>query len=378
MQAGDYAGFREGFVQRLWDEVAPFVPEIEDTERIPAERLFPLLADMGAFALRLPAEHGGLDLSVRQYLPLIAEIAKVHGGIRALLHVHNSMTRGFAELADQGQRDAVLPGTAEGRRSVAFALTEPDHGTGADVGTTARRDGDHYVIDGRKWLITNSDFASHFMVFARAPQGVSLLLVERDAPGLRIEALPETMGCKGGEHGMLTFEGVRVPADALIGPEGAGLTRMERILEHSRVYVAASSLGTAERAFELALAHAETRTTFGKPLIARQGIQRYVAEMAADIHALRLMLLDVADKIDRGQPAAADAAMVKLVGLEAVGRVTDRALLVHGGIGYTRRHALEMLYRDARLNWLEEGPPSVQYAVVAASISEGQQWGTAW
>ncbi|TQM11066.1 acyl-CoA dehydrogenase family protein [Pseudonocardia kunmingensis] len=366
-----YEDFRAAIFASMWRDLAPLEEEIEEHESIPREKIWPALREMGAFGLLIPTEYGGHGLSIAQYLPIIAEFAKVHGGIRALVHVHNSMGHAFWELADERQRDAVLPGVADGARSVAFGLTEPDSGTGLDTATTAVADGDDYVINGRKWLITNSDFASHFMVFARTGSTLSVVTVERDAPGLRIEELPETMGCKGGQHGLLTFTDVRVPQTNRLGAEGSGAEGMERALEISRVLVAASSLGTAEYALDLSVRFAQQRVTFGKPIASRQAVQRYLAEMATDVHALRLLLDDAAAKWDAGRRIPQEASICKLFGLEAVGRVTDRALLVHGGIGYTRRHPIERLYRDARLNWLEEGTPTIQQLVIARELLKG-------
>lgn len=383
MDYATYEDFRTTLFERMWAEVAPFEQQIEDEEHIPKEQLFPLLADMRMWGLMIPEEYGGVGLSTRQYLPVISELSKIHGGVRAVVHVHNSMAHAVSDLANETQKKEILPAAAVGERSVAFALTEPDHGTGADLGTTAVRDGDDYVINGRKHLITNSDFASHFIVFAKTDpdageRGVSAILVERERDGFTIEPLPETMGCKGGEHGLLTFTDVRVPVTNVLGEDGMGIAQMEEALEISRVFVAASSLGTAERAFELALEHAKNRVTFGKPLAQRQAIQRYVAEMATDIYALRLMLTDCADRWDRGERIPAEASMCKQFGLEAVGRVTDRALLVFGGIGYTRKHPIERLYRDARLNWLEEGTPTIQYMVAARQFLSGHWWDDEW
>ncbi|HEY0700278.1 MAG TPA: acyl-CoA dehydrogenase, partial [Micromonospora sp.] len=236
-----------------------------------------------------------------------------------------------------------------------------------------------YLLNGRKWLITNSDVATHFILFARtSATEVSALLVERDRPGLTITPLPETMGCKGGEHGELVLRDVRVPVANLVGAEGQGQEHLERALEISRVFIAASSLGTAQRALDLSLEHARRRVTFGKPIAQRQAVQRYLAEMATDVYALRHMLTDAARKWDRGQRIPLEASLCKLFGLEAVGRVTDRALLVHGGIGYTRRSPIERLYRDARLNWLEEGPPTIQYLVAARELVAGHDWADAF
>lgn len=383
MNEASYPEFRAKFFARLWTEVAPFEKRIEDEERIPKDEIFPLLRDMQAWGLLIPQEYGGVGLTVRQYLPMISELSKIHGGVRAMVHVHNSMAHAISALANEAQKDEILPGAAIGEKSASFALTEPDHGTGADLGTLARRDGDEYVINGCKWLITNSDFSTHFIVFAKTDPdageaGVTALLVERGAPGFAIHPLPETMGCRGGEHGMLRFQDVRVPTASLLGNEGMGLAQMEEALEISRVFVAASSLGTAERAFELSIKQAKHRVTFGKAIGRRQAIQRYLAEMATDIYALRLMLIDCAERWDRGERIPAQASMTKQFGLEAVGRVTDRALLIFGGIGYTREYSIERLYRDARLNWLEEGTPTIQYMVAArhflAAKSPNNEW----
>jgi alkylation response protein AidB-like acyl-CoA dehydrogenase len=375
MEREAYLVFRRDLFQRMWRDLQPLEDEIEETGRLPAS-LFLLLGELRLWGLLVPSEYGGLGLSVRQYLPILAELSKIHGAIRVVVHVHNSMAHAISDVASEEHRTTLLPGVATGEKSVAFALTEPDHGTGADIGTRAVLRDDTFYISGRKHLITNSDFASHFIVFARTDpaqgaHGISALIVERTAPGLLIESLPETMGCRGGEHGLLTFDNVPASRSQVLGTEGHGLDQMESILEISRVFVAASSLGTAERALDLSLARSRERVTFGRPIADRPAIQRYLSEMAMDVYALRLMLLDCAERWDRGERIPAQASLTKEFGLEAVARVTDRALLVFGGIGYTRAHSIERLYRDARLNWFEEGTPSIQYAVAAQAILAG-------
>lgn len=368
----EYRALRDRIFDAIWSELDPLEERIENEERIPNEIVLPILERIGAFGLLVPREYGGSGLSIAQYLPIISEFAKVQGGLRVIVHVHNSFAHALSEIGNDEQKAAVLHGAATGANSVAFALTEPGHGTGADLGSSAVRMGDEYEITGEKWLITNSDIATHFIVFAKtAPTEVSAFLVPRDTDGLSIEPLPETMGCKGGEHGHIRLAGVRVPATALIGAEGEGNQHLERALEISRVFIAASSLGTSERALELSVARAKERVTFGKPIGSRQAIQRYLAEMATDIYALRGLLADAARKWDSGKRIPAEASMCKLFGLEAVGRVTDRALLIHGGIGYTRAYPVERLYRDARLNWLEEGTPTIQYMVAANELLSG-------
>jgi alkylation response protein AidB-like acyl-CoA dehydrogenase len=366
----EYEAFRDDLFAAMWSRLDDLEEEIEDTEELPLDKLMPILREMRAFGLTVPEEFGGVGLTVPQYLPIIGEFAKLQGGIRVLVHVHNNMAHALWEHGTEKQRAELLPGIAVGDLSLAFGLTEPDYGTGAGMGTTARRVEGGYSISGRKWLITNSNIASHFMIFARTfdgdeELGITAFMVERDAAGFEREPLPETMGCKGGEHGLLTLDGVRVADEDVFGAVGEGLSQMEQHLEISRLFIAATALGTSERSLDLSLDYARERVTFGKPIGERQAVQRYLAEMAMDVYAMRQMIADAGRRWDDGYRIPAEASMCKLFGLEAVGRVTDRALLVHGGIGYTRLRKIERLYRDARLNWLEEGTPSIQQAVIA-------------
>lgn len=372
MEQAAYEAFRKEIFAAIWRDIDPLEEEIERTHNIDNEKLFPLLAGMEAFGLTIPEKWGGLGLSISQYLPIIAEFGKTQGGIRALVHVHNSMCHAISDLGTPEQCAEVLPGAARGEKSVAFALTEPDHGTGADLGSTAVKVDGGWKIDGRKHLITNSDFASHFMVFAKtADKEVTCFLTPRDIPGFRIDGYWHTMGCAGGSHGLLTFTDCFVSDSTVLGDVGKGIDQLEEALEISRVFVAASSLGTAEYALDLSVKRAKERVTFKKPIAERQAIQRYLAEMATDVYALRLMLEDCAARWDRGERIPAQASMTKLFGLEAVGRVTDRALLIFGGIGYTKAYKIERLYRDARLNWLEEGTPTIQQLVIARQVVNG-------
>ena len=372
MEQVAYEAFQQEILAALWRDIDPLEEEIERTQHIDNEQLFPLLRGMQAFALTIPEQWGGLGLSVSQYLPIIAEFAKTQGGIRALVHVHNSMCHALSDLGTPEQCAEVLPAAARGEKSVAFALTEPDHGTGADLGSTAVKVAGGWKINGRKHLITNSDFASHFLVFAKtAEKEVTCFLTPRSVPGFTIAPYWHTMGCVGGSHGLLTFTDCVVPDSAVLGEVGKGVDQLEEALEISRVFVAASSLGTAEYALDLSVKRAQERVTFKKPIAERQAIQRYLAEMATDVYALKLMLQDVATRWDRGERIPAQASMTKLFGLEAVGRVTDRALLIFGGIGYTQAHKIERLYRDSRLNWLEEGTPTIQQLVIARQVLQG-------
>ena len=379
MAPAAYQKFKREMVDFIWSELDRYEKQIERTDEVPLDDLFPRLRRMRCFGLMVPEEYGGVGLSVSQYIPILAEFSKIHGGIRVVVHVHNTTAKGVAQLGSPEQKRALLPKIATGESSVAFGLTEPDAGTGRDLKSRAVRDGDHFVLNGRKPLITNSDFASHFMVFcytdpSRGAHGISALMVDRDTPGFTIADMPPLMGCKGGQHGYLTFKDCRVPVANVLGQEGEGLLQMTVALEVSRLFIAATSLGTGERAFELSLAFAKKRVTFGKPIAERQAVQTYLAEMATDLYALRNMITAAARKADRGERIPTEASMCKLFGLEAVGRVTDRALLVYGGVGYTQKYPIERLYRDARLNWVEEGTPTIQQLVIARNFLDGYRW----
>ena len=277
------------------------------------------------------------------------------------------------------QKREYLPKIATGELSVAFGLTEAKAGTGRDIKTTAVKKGDNYILNGEKHLITNADFAKLFMVICYTnkelgSKGVSSLLVDRDTPGFTIEPHRHVLGCVGSSHGILTFNDCVVPANMVLGNEGDGLGLALSMLETSRVFIAASSLGTAERALELSLDYAKKRVTFGKPIAEREGVRQYLADMAIDVYALRTMLADAARKIDEGKRIPVEASACKTFGAEAVCRVTETALQVFGGIGYTAAYPIEMLHRDARLNLLEEGTLTIQRMVIARTLLEGYSW----
>ena len=361
----------------LWDEVAPLEDEVERTHRFPREKLWPKLSEVGMFGPLIPKEYGGVGLSEVQYLDIEREWSKVHGGLRVILHVHGGgndcMLQGSKE-----QKEKYLPKLASGEMSCAFGLTEPDGGSGKDTKTRARRDGSNFILNGRKHLITNADFADVFNVvcwteMASGEYQISNLLVERDREGFIIGDMKPCMGCVGAYHGRLTFNDCVVPVTNIIGEEGAGLNSAITFLNVSRVRIAANALGSMERCMDLAVAFAKQRVTFGKPISERQAIQRYIAEMAADIYGVQCAITDAARKIDEEKDIFLEANLCKMLAIEASRRVTDNALLTFGGIGYTREYPLERIYRDVRLNWLEEGTPTIHYLVSARRILAGQR-----
>ena len=375
----EYQDYQRSLFDLLWRDVEPLAPEIDETSHLPYEKFTPLFRECGLFGAMVPEEYGGIGLTTRQYLPVLAELSKISGAVRVWIHVHNTSARAIAVYGKEEQKKELLPKIATGELSVAFSLTEANAGTGRDVKSTAVRDGDNYVLNGEKHLITNADITQLFMVLCHTnrelgARGMSALLVDRDTPGFAVESMPHLMGCRGAGHGVLTFSDCVVPDKSIVGEEGQGLEVFLGELDPSRVFVAASSLGTMERALALSLEYARQRVTFGKPIADRETIRSYLADMATDIQALRLMLNDAAQKIDEGRACPIEANAAKLFGLEAVCRVTDKAMLVFGGRAYIEGYPIERLYRDARLNVLEEGTPTILRLAIARSLLSGVPW----
>lgn len=369
------AEYREQVRSFILTEGEAFARQLEADRRTP-DALIKRLRELGLLRLTLPREYGGEGLKLREYFPILEECAKSHGTIRILVHGVNTLWRPLG-YASKARKARWLPAIAAGEVIPAFALTEPDTGTGADIGTTAVRRGDTYYLTGKKHLITFADIADVFTVVActdrsKRGAGISAFLVERNTPGFTITLMPEMMGMKGSEHGILEFREAPVPAENLIGEEGQGLDIVLRgFLDQSRAAIAQSCVGIAQRSLELAVDFAKQRITFGKPIAERQAIQMMLAEMATGIQAGRHLVMDAARRFDEGLPLAREAAMAKFFCLEMVGRVTDKALRIFGGRGLTVAYPMERLYRDARALWFEEGTAEIQKMVIARDLLYG-------
>jgi alkylation response protein AidB-like acyl-CoA dehydrogenase len=360
---------------KLAPELEDLADEIERTEQFPA-RAFQLLSDHDMLRLTLPPEWGGQGMSLIDYFPVLQEIAKIHGTFRMFVHGQNGMWRLVEQWGTDEQKKKWLPVHQRGG-IFTFGLTEPDNGTGRDISTTAElvkgAGGDQWVINGRKHLISWAGEAELVHLIARTStergREATCFLLPKGTPGVTVEKLPHTMGCKGGSHDIMIFEDARLPADAVLGQVGDGLTLgLRGFLDVSRLSIAVSALGLARRAMDLATEFARQRVTFGRPIADRQAVRLSIAEMAADIYSVQAAVTDASARFDAGQPITAEAAMCKYLGLEMVGRVTDHALRMHGGIGYTRAHKIERHYRDARALWFEEGTSEIQRLVIADEL----------
>jgi alkylation response protein AidB-like acyl-CoA dehydrogenase len=356
---------------KLAPELEELADEIERTEEFPT-RGFELLADNDLLRLTLPTEWRGQGMNLIDYFPVLQEIAKIHGTFRMFVHGQNGMWRLIHQWGTDQQKKRWLPVHQKGG-ILTFALTEPDNGTGRDIGTTAELIGDEWVINGRKHLISWAGEAELVHLIARTSNDrgreATCFLLPRNTPGVTVEKLPHTMGCKGGSHDIMVFENARLPKDAVLGQVGDGLLLgLRGFLDVSRLSIAVSCLGLARRAMDLATEFAKQRVTFGKPIASRQAVRLSIAEMAADIYAVQSAVDDASRRYDAGAPITSEAAMCKYLGLEMVGRVTDHALRMHGGIGYTRAHKIERHYRDARALWFEEGTSEIQRLVIADEV----------
>jgi alkylation response protein AidB-like acyl-CoA dehydrogenase len=366
----------------LKDEVAAYVAgpaevwaqRIEREGRVPDE-LWEELRDRGYLSLVAPREYGGRGIPFVRYLELMELFAMSHASLRMIVHVCNGTWRAMDRFATDKQRRTFVIPSVKGALRIAFTLTEPTAGTGADLRSSVVRDHDTYYLSGEKHLITFGVRCDYWLLFARVAgtrgaDGTVALLVDRHAPGARVIEMPESMGVRGTDHAHLVFERTPVPVANRLGDEGQGLeVALGGFLTPSRISVAMSCVGLARRAHELAIEYARKRETFGKRLVERQAIRFMIAENATDIEAARQLVLYAARQWEAGDPGAQVlSSMSKLQAVEMLTRVTDRALQIHGGTGYWQPNPIERVYRDARAQRFEEGTNEIQKTVIARAV----------
>ena len=346
---------------------------IEREGRVPRE-IWDLLNRRGYLRLAAPVEYGGAGLPFPAYVEFLEAFSQAHGSLRMIVHVMNGIWRPMARRASAEQVERFVRPQVEGRHTVAFTLTEPGNGSGADIQTTARRIGDRYLLNGEKHLITFGLVCDHYLLFCRLEgtsghEGTLALMAPRHAPGLRAVSMGDSLGLRGTDHAHLYMKDCEVPVANRLGAEGQGLdVALRGFLDASRICVAASCVGLAQRALDLAVARAKARVTFGRPIAARQAIQMRLAEMETDVEAARQLVRWAAGRWEADPPAAAAAAKAKLFALEMLQRVTDGALQVWGGAGYFEDSPIARVYRDARAQRFEEGTAEIQKATIAKEL----------
>lgn len=349
-------------------------------ERIEAERdvppeLWDELREKGYLSLAAPPELGGKGIAFSRYLEIMEIVAMSHAAVRMIVHVVNGTWRAMERYANADQRERFVKPSVSGELKVAFTLTEPTAGTGADLRCSVTREGDTYYLSGEKHMITFGTICDYWLLFARVAgstgaDGTVALLVPRDVAGARVEKMPESMGVRGSDHAHMYFDRAPVPVANRLGEEGQGLdVALGGFLAPSRISVGMSCVGLARRAYELAVDRARTRETFGKVLFKRQAIAFMIAEMATDIEAARHLVFHAARAWESGSPEAQKlSSMSKLFAVSMLQRVTDQALQIHGGIGYWQPNAIERVYRDARAQRFEEGTNEIQKTVIAREV----------
>ncbi|WP_406212464.1 acyl-CoA dehydrogenase family protein [Streptomyces decoyicus] len=334
------------------------------------------LGELGFLGLTVPEEYGGSGGDHLSYVLVTEELGRADSSVRGIVSVSLGLVaKTLAAWGDEDQKRAWLPRLTSGEAVGCFGLTEP--GTGSDaanLATRAVRDGDEYVIDGAKMFITNGTWADVVLLFARtggAPghQGISAFLVPADSPGLERREIHGKLGLRGQATAELVLQGVRVPATAMLGPEGKGFSVAMSALAKGRMSVAAGCVGIAQAALDAALGYAGEREQFGKPLARHQLVQELISDIAVDVDAARLLTWRVADLIDRGEPFATAASTAKLFASEAAVRAANNALQVFGGYGYIDEYPVGKLLRDARVMTLYEGTSQIQKLVIGRALT---------
>lgn len=377
----------QGDYDKLVTEVSEWVrgPGEDWADRIEAsgevpEELWTELRERGYLSMAAPERLGGKGLSFEQWMGLMEIFSTSHASVRMIVHVVNGTWRAMDPWATEEQRDQFVRPSVAGTKKVAFALTEPGNGTGADISCSVEKEGDTYYLSGEKHLITFGVRCDYWLLAARLAgskghAGTVALMVPREVTGVRVNDTSQTMGVTGTDHAHMIFDRAPVPVANRLGQEGDGLAvALGGFLTPSRISVAMSCVGLARRAQELAYDYASRRTTFGKPLTARQAIQFMLAENEADIEAAKQLILYAAREWEAGAPRASQlSSMAKMTAVDMLGRVTDKALQIHGGLGYWKTEKIERVYRDARAQRFEEGTNEIQKMVVFRELQRSKE-----
>ncbi|MFF5362416.1 acyl-CoA dehydrogenase family protein [Streptomyces scabiei] len=360
------------FVER---EIAPHVVAWDRAEQVD-RALVKKLGEVGFLGLTVAEEYGGSGGDHLAYCLVTEELGRGDSSVRGIVSVSLGLVaKTVAAWGDEEHKRRWLPGLTAGEYVGCFGLTEP--GTGSDAGnltTRAVRDGDDFVISGTKTFITNGTWADVVLLFARstdAPghQGISAFLVPADTPGLTRRAIHGKLGLRGQTTAELVLEEVRVPASALLGPEGKGFTVAMSALAKGRMSVAAGCVGIAQAALDAAVRYAGEREQFGRTIAHHQLVQELITDIAVDVDAARLLTWRVADLVDRGQPFATEASKAKLFASEAAVRAANNALQVFGGYGYIDEYPAGKLLRDARVMTLYEGTSQIQKLLIGRALT---------
>ncbi len=359
-------------------EIRPHVMEWDEAQQFPRE-LFRKLGKLGFLGVIFPEEYGGAGLSTIDHVAIIEELARVDGSIALALAAHTSLgSNHIFQFGTEAQRRRYLPKLTSGEWLAAWGLTEAE--AGSDSGgtkSTAVREADRWVLNGSKNFITNASVAGLAVLMAVTDRsaghhGISAFIVELDNPGIRVGKKENKLGMRASDTCTLVMEDCCIPAGNLLGAEGEGFVNSMKVLDGGRIGIAALAVGIARGAYEAALKYSRERKQFGRPICEFEAIQFYLAEMATEIDAARLLTERAAAAKDRGEEVTRFAAQAKLYASEMAVRATDRALQIHGGYGFIKDFPVEKFYRDVKLCTIGEGTSEIQKLVIAKSLLSGK------
>jgi len=355
-------------------EIRPHVMAWDEAKTYPMA-VIKQLGDMGMLGVIFPEEYGGAGMGYIEYAVVIEELSRVCGSVGISVAAHNSLcSNHIYSMGNEAQKQKYLKPLASGKAIGAWGLTEP--GAGSDAGaqlTTARKDGNHYILNGTKNFITHGTVGDIAVVMARTSagkgtNGISAFILEKGMPGFRAGKQENKLGLRASDTSELILEDVRVPAENLLGEEGVGFRQAMKTLDGGRISIGALALGMAQGAYEESVKYSKIRHTFGKPLSGHQAIQFKLADMAVQIEAARLLIYQAANLKDQGLPYAKAASMAKLFSSEIACKVADEAVQIHGGYGYIKDYPVEKYYRDVKLCTIGEGTSEIQRTVIARYI----------
>ena len=358
------------------NEVAPTAAERDEEERFD-RALFDQMAELGLTGIPWPEEYGGIGSDYLAYVIAIEELSRVCASIGVTLSAHTSLAGWpIFKFGTEEQKQTFLRPMAEGKKIGAYGLTEP--GSGSDAGgmkTIAKRDGDHYVLNGSKIFITNGGIADIYVVFALTDpeskqRGTSAFIVESDTPGFSVGKKESKLGIRSSPTTEIMFEDCRIPVENLLGEEGQGFKIAMQTLDGGRNGIAAQAVGIAQGALDASVEYARERHQFGKPIAAQQGIGFKLADMATDVEAARLLTYQAAWLESEGLPYGKESAMSKVFAGDAAMKVTTEAVQVFGGYGYTKDYPVERYMRDAKITQIYEGTQEIQRLVISRMLTK--------
>ena len=364
-------------------EVIPVANDLEHADEYPAE-IVEKMKEIGLFGLKIPEEYGGLGQPLTTYALVVIELARGWMSLSGILNTHFIAAWLLENFGTEEQKHKFLPRMATGEIRAALSMTEPHAGSdSAAIKCKAIRDGDVYRVTGTKMWVTNGLRSGIVMLMCKtdpdadpARKGIAMLIVEKEPgvnkmPGLEVSPNIEKLGYKGVETTELIFDDFPVPVENLLGgEEGQGFYQVMAGIEVGRVNVSARAIGVAQRAFEEAIRYAQERETFGRPISHHQAIQFKLADMATQLEAAKLLMMNAAQKKDRGERSDLEAGMAKLFAAEMCVFVTTEALRIHGGYGYSKEFVVERLYRDAPFLIIGEGTSEIQKMIIGRQLLE--------